>query len=46
MFAIAKTPSLSARIDQNEKNPAFDQELDKKSDKELEEIVRFRSETL
>jgi len=46
MFAVSKSPSLSIRIDQTEKNPAFDQDLDKLTDKELENVIRFRSETL
>lgn len=46
MFSLAKSPSLSARIDQKEKNPEFDQDLHKMTDKQLEDVVRHRAETL
>lgn len=43
---IAATEPLSRRLDLNDKNPALDTQLHLKSDKELEEFVRTRVETL
>ncbi|KIM36177.1 GMC oxidoreductase [Hebeloma cylindrosporum] len=46
ILKIAKEEPLASRLDHNDKSPLLDHELHTKSDKELEEIVRERVETL
>lgn len=46
MFKLAKTSHLRAQIDQKETDPRFDQDLELLTDKQLEYIIRERSETL
>lgn len=46
ILKIAKEEPFASRLDQNDKSPLLDHQLHTKSDKELEEIVRERVETL
>jgi choline dehydrogenase len=46
MFRLAKTNPLAVQIDRNEDNPEFDHKLEELTDRQLEDVVRQRSETL
>ncbi|CAA7266838.1 unnamed protein product [Cyclocybe aegerita] len=46
IFKISQTEPLALRLDQNDKHPLLDHQTHLKSDKELEQIIRQRVETL
>ncbi|PPR05970.1 hypothetical protein CVT24_004634 [Panaeolus cyanescens] len=46
ILKISKTAPLADRLDQSDKSPSLDHQTHKKTDEELEELVRERVETL